>query len=187
MEKKKIIQHIRGNYICMKMTLTERTVTTVNGVTEESDSSIVPSKNAPVKVLFSQGYDSVALDAEFMNDGRVKVEDNGTLGIGKYSIEILCRDISGHPLRFKKKTTLNVVDATAEGGQYNTDEFDVIAYYPVINGMRSAIFIENGKIYLEVGGRVGEDDDPNDGKAMISTGYGEGYVAREDGKIILYI
>lgn len=187
MEKKKIIRHIRGNYICMKLSLTERTVTTVNGTTDESDAAFVPSRHSPVKVLFSQGYDTVVLDAELMNDGRVKVEDNGTLGVGKYSIEILCRDTSGHPMRFKKKAVLVVADSTDEGGDYDTNEFDVIAYYPVINGMQSAVVIEDGKIYLEVGGRFGEDDDPDDGKAMISTGYGEGRVVRENGKIILYI
>lgn len=181
MEKKYIIRHVCGNYIRFEIPFLVRTS---NGGGTHTDTGFIP--NGDVVFEFIAGVRRVKYTATKVGNVAV-VEDNGTLPVGVYNIDVKWRDANNRPLHYMQRTILEVVESSDAGGVYNTDEFDVIAYYPVIGGERSAIVIENGKIYLEVGGRFGEDDDPNDGKAMITTGTGEGRVERENGKIILYI
>ncbi len=182
--KTPILRHPRGNVLQLSFHLAQRRVKVVDGVNDTAEADFIHSGD--VKVEFTSGKVSTTFLAT-MDGNKATVENVGMLPIGTYGIALLMKDSQGRPQKFKKRTILEVVEFTEEGGVYDTDEMDVEAYYPVISGHKSAIVIEGNKIYLEVGGRFGEDDDPDDGKAMISTGYGDGYIERENGKIILYI
>ena len=182
----KTIKHVFGNRIELHIPLSDRAVSVTDGNASESIADLYPTGKMSLRL--SKGYGSYNYDVPATVSGNtVVIVDNGTIPVGTWSMELVGTYPDGKPLRWKKNVILEVVDATADGGDYTNDEVDVLAYYPIIEGRWSAIVIDGGKIYLEVGGRLGEDDDPNDGKAMISTGYGEGHVERENGKIILYI
>lgn len=125
------ITHPAGNVLELGIPLVVRTITVENGRTNVSETAFVPSANARIKVHFSNGYDTVVRDGE-ANGNVVHVKDRGKLGIGKYSLEVLCYESDGDPLRFKQRTVVEVVDSTVDGGIYDTDEISVMAKYPVI-------------------------------------------------------
>lgn len=184
MAKKQIIRHVCGNYIQFKIPLNVRATTTNDVGVTDVDDAIAPVGKVTLE-LFA-GVRRMKYTATIQNSVAI-VEDNGALPLGVYSIRVRWRDANNHPMSYTKRNILEVIESFDAGVKYDTDEYDIQAYYPIVNGLRSAIVIENGKIYLEVGGHFGEDDDPNDRKAMITTGYGEGYIEREEGKIILNI
>lgn len=144
--------HPAGNVLELGIPLVVRTITVENGKTEAHDTAFVPSPNARIKVHFMNGYDTVVRDGE-VHGNVVRVKDRGKLGIGKYSIEIVCHEHSGEPLRFKQRTVLEVVDATVDGGVYDTDEMSVTAMFPVIGGgsETSLIVITDDAVMIKEG------------------------------------
>ena len=126
------IVHPAGNVLILGIPLIVKTVTGNDGVVRQSSALYQPSAHAPVKVLFSNGYDTVSRNG-VVQGNEVRVEDLDKLGVGKYSISILCRDVAGHPLKLKRRTVLEISD-TVTDGEYDTDEMSVIAYYPTIGG-----------------------------------------------------
>ena len=180
MEKKKIIRHVCGNYIRFEIPFLVRES---NGVTY-TDSGFTP--NGGVVVYLIAGVRRVRYTATMVGNVAV-VEDNGTLPVGVYCIDVMWRDAYNRPLHFVKSTILEVVESSEAGGKYDTDEFDVIAYYPVIGGVRSAIVIGENDITINEGGRFGGDDTPADEYADVSATYGSGRVEITDDEIILNI
>lgn len=155
-----LMVHPAGNVIKLGIPLIVRTVSGGDGSVHKSDAPYQPSAHSPVKVLFSNGYDTVVRDGVVVGNV-VNVEDNGKLGVGKYSISILCRDNAGHPLKLKKRTILEVSDSVTDG-EYDTEEMSVIAYYPVIGGTHygEIVITDNAvKIYEGTGfdGEITED------------------------------
>lgn len=150
--------HPAGNVLELGIPLVVRSVRE-NGETKKTETAFVPSSDAVVKVLFSNGYDTIVRDGEARGNV-VHVQDRGKLGIGKYSIEVVCHGRTGMPLRFKQRTVLEIVDATADGGVYDTDEMSVTAHYPVIGGGGSGtpliVITENAVMINEGTGFYGE-------------------------------
>lgn len=185
MAKKTIIRHIQGNRLEIHVPLSERTVTSTDGNVDTHETAIEPS-NVTVR-LYKRGIARYDLTPT-INGNMLVIVDNGTIQLGKYDIEIFGTvTVGNRPLRFKECNLLHVVDATDQGGEYDTDEYNVIAYYPFIQGREHAIVIDGDKVYMEIGGNFGADDDPTDNKATIFTGYGEGTISIEDNKVILDI
>lgn len=131
--EKPYISHPAGNVLELGIPLVVRTFRNENGKTKKVDTAFTPSSDAVVKVLFSNGYDTVVRDGEARGNV-VHVKDRGKLGIGKYSLEVVCHERSGEPLRFKQRTVVEIVDATVDGGVYDTDEMSVMAMFPVLGG-----------------------------------------------------
>lgn len=154
------ITHPVGNVLILGIPLLVKTVISEDGVVTKSSTPYQSSGHSSAKVLFSNGYDTVCRDGE-VNGNVVRVEDRGKLGIGKYSITILCRDDACRPLCIKKRTVLEISDAVTEG-VYDTDEMNVIAYYPVIGGMHYGGIViteDSVKMYEGTGfdGEITED------------------------------
>lgn len=187
MEKKTVIRHIRGNYIEIRVPLSCLTLTSIDGNVDRETGPFRPSKI--VVRLWKGGIARYDL-APTISDNMLIFRDYGQIALGTYDIEILSEDQDFRPalpMRFKKQAFLYVADCTGDGGEFDTNEFNVIAYYPVIEGREHAIVIDGDKVYIEVGGHFGADDDPTDNKATIFTGYGEGQIVLENNKVILEI
>lgn len=183
MAKKQIIRHVCGNYIRIVIPLVRKAVSvTDRGVVETETPYNYLDK---LKVEFSAGTRRIIKDA-VVNGNVAIVEDNGTMPIGTYQICILFRDRE-KPMRYKKRTVLEVVENTEAGGVYDTDEFDVVAYYPVIRGMRSAVVIGDDDVSIIEGGKFGEDDTPGDEYADINATYGGGSVEIDEDFVTLNI
>ncbi len=183
MNKKKIIRHICGNYIQLKIPfLVRNTLVNYRGI-EDTDTFINPS--SPVVVVLKAGTRSIKLNAT-ITDSIVVVEDNGTLPVGAYSIDVQWRDAYNRPMHYMQRTILEVVESSEAGGKYNTDEFDVLAYYPIVSGMRSAVIVTDTEVTVEVGGNIGIDDD-GDNEATVYNDYGAGSVVENEDEVTIYI
>lgn len=130
------IKHVHGNVLRMAIPLTLRTIELVDGEINATDSPFVPSSEHPVKVVFSKGSVSVALDAT-MKDGNIAyIEEKGKIPVGTYAITVTCNDDNGNPYRFKQNAVLYVADATIEAGIEETIEYEVTTWY-----LDAAIFL----------------------------------------------
>lgn len=177
------IRHVQGNVLRLSAPITKRTVTLVNGSKQVTNTDIIPSGD--VSIELNKGGVPFTFIAD-MEGNMASIEDKGILPIGVYSITILFQDAEGNPYRYKKNAVLRIVDTTAEGEVYDSEEFNVIAYYPVIEGRSSAIVVTDDSVYLEVGGKIGADDD-EDEEATLYNDYGEGSIEETDDEIVIYI
>ncbi len=130
------IKHVHGNVLRMAIPLTLRSIELVDGEINATDTPFVPSSEHPVKVVFSKGSVSVALDAT-MKDGNIAyIEEKGKIPVGTYAITVTCNDDNGNPYRFKQNAVLYVADATIEAGIEETIEYEVTTWY-----LDAAIFL----------------------------------------------
>lgn len=182
-KKKYIIKHTRGNYIQLKFPLLVRTtVVDYRGVNSTDDGIDL---NSPVIVELQAGTRCVKYTAT-IDESVAVVEDNGTLPVGAYNIWIKWRDAYNRPMSYMQRTILEVVESSEAGGKYDTDEFDVIAYYPIIRGMRSAVVVTDDEVTVEVGGNIGIDDD-GDNEATVYNDYGAGSVVENEDEVTIFI
>lgn len=178
------IKHVFGNRIELRIPLTEREVSVSDGSVSTRDTILVPTVR--ISVRLSKGYGSYNYDVPAtVSENVVVMVDNGTIPVGTWSIEVV-GSYADQPFRYKRDIVLEVVDATEDGGDYANDEVDVLAYYPVVNGRSSAVVITDDAVIVEVGGRIGADDD-EDEAATVYNDYGEGSVELGDDAVTIYI
>lgn len=85
--------------------------------------------------------------------------DHGHLPCGVYDIEVYYDQHQGIPvpLRFKQEKVLIVVDSTEAGQVYESSDYDVMAYYPIINGRAAAVVIGDGYVGIRAGAGLNAD------------------------------
>lgn len=133
-----IIPHVQGNVLSLAIPLQTETVTVENGRVTKTYTDFMPNPNLPVTVLLASGLFSKKLTATM--DGNVAhITDNGTLRIGKYSIEVLCRDENCNRMRFKKDAVVRVYDLTREADIPEGIEFSSETHW-----LTGAVFIAYG-------------------------------------------
>lgn len=185
-ESRPFISHPYGNFIMLSFPISTRAVTVVDGVEEVEEVETDLSQNLVGKpiVELSKGKKVLRFECDIIQN-KIAFIDYGKLQIGSYDIAIWL-DYGDSQLRYKKRTVLKIVDETANGGQYENDEFNVTAIYPVIKGRSIAISFADGKVRISENGKFQGDDKPNNGRADITAKQGEGYLVFEDGKAKLY-
>ena len=77
-------------------------------------------------------------------------------------------------MRLKHEKILHVVDTTDEGQKYEGSDFNVIAYYPVIQGRAAAVII--GSDYVALYANNGLNADIGTDSVNLRAGYGESSV-----------
>ena len=100
--------------------------------------------------------------------------DKGHLPCGVYDIEVYYDTEDGQHMRLKYPQILTIVDSTEAGQIYESDDFDVDAYYPIINSRASAVVISNGIVSLFAG--RGLNADLGDDSVNLRAGYGDSQV-----------
>jgi len=100
---------------------------------------------------------------------------------------VLCRDDDGVPMRFMMRTLLEVVEQTADGGYYDTEEIDAVAYYPVLKARESAVVIGSDTVTIIEGLAFGDDPDETDEYADVVEGQGSGSLEVDDDYVTLNI
>lgn len=181
------IVHIQGNFIRMMLPLGVETVSSNDGATSRSVEEFIPSSDYPVRVILSHGVTKRTFEPTAVNGNIVTIEDNGSLPVGAYCIEVLCRDDAGRPMRFRKETVLEVVNETAEGATIDTDELDAVTYYPVLKARECGVLIGEDSVTLVEGVSFGGDPDYTDQYAEISAHLGDGAIEVTDNAVILTI
>ncbi len=178
------IIHPQGNVLKLEIPLTRRKVVTVNGKPTETDTDFFPA--GKVTVLLTHNFHSYKYEATV--DGNViSITDEGELPVGEYVITVLCKDSENKPFRRRNPQALAIVDNTADGGTYESAEYDSDAEFLDVVNRVSAIVITDEAVFLEVGGGVGADEDPDDDEVTAYTDYGEGYIEVKEDEVSLYI
>ena len=182
-----VITHPQGNLINLAFPITTRAVTVVDGEenVEEVEQDLSNGLVGKPIVELSRGKKVLRFEGEIF-ENKVNFTDFGKLPVGTYDITILL-DWGDTKMRYKQRTVLQIVDTTAEAGQYENDECNVVAVYPIIKGRSIAISIADGQVRISENGTFQGDDKPNNGRADITAKQGDGYLVIEDGKAKLHI
>lgn len=163
MEKigKKRIRHPQGNPLQLLFPLGKMTVTVADGNESRVGGPMDVDTSYPVKVELTAGVRRHVYNATIEN-GFAVIEDSGSLPVGVYRAEMVFRDSLHRPMRWAKRTIVEVVEATEDGGTYETDEFGVVARYPVAMGHSAGVVLTEDEVQLHEGvgfrGEVTEDE-----------------------------
>ena len=182
--KAKII-HVQGNVLTMEIPLIRRSVVTVNARPEQTDTDFIPAAGAVIKVRAQRGFHTHDLDFE-VKDNVIVVKDLGSLPVGTYALSVYYGD-SEMRMRLRHPDALEIVNNTADGGIYRSGEYDSDAQFLTVNNRVSAIVITDDAVFMEVGGGLGADEDPDDDEVTAYTDYGEGYLEVSDDEVTLFI
>lgn len=178
---KTIILHTQGNEITIGFPLQE--ITTV--LTDGSRSTTAEENAlADVWVVLRRGLLVKQYKATII-DNLVYITDKGHLLCGEYDIEVYYDSIDEHHMKFVEEKMLCVVRTTEEGQKYQSSDYDVVAYYPVIRGRASAVVIGNGTVALMAG--RGLNADLADGAVNLRAGYGNSEIEVTDNNVNIHI
>ena len=164
------ILHIKGNSITIGFPIAE-----IQNVLNDGTDHVNTEFNdilGDVWVVLRRGLLIRQFKVE-ANANYISFTDHGHLPCGEYDIE-LYYDHELLPMRYAKEKMLVVVNTTEEGQVYQSTDFDVIAYYPVINGRESAIVIGDGYVRLIAGNGLRADIDED--SVNLRAGYGNSTV-----------
>lgn len=150
------IIHPQGNVLKLEIPLTRRKVVTVNGKPTETDTDFFPE--GKVTVLLTHNFHSYKYEADV--DGNViSFTDGGELPVGEYSITVLCKDSENKPFRRRHPQALAIVDNTADGGTYESAEYDSDAEFLDVVNRVSAIILTDDDVIIQAGGLFHAEDD----------------------------
>ena len=178
---KTIILHIQGNEITIGFPIQE-----VTSVLTDGSRSTTAEENdlADVWVVLRRGLLVRQYRATII-DNLVYITDKGHLLCGEYDIEVYYESIDEHHMKLVEEKMLCVVRTTAEGQKYQSSDYDVVAYYPVIRGRASAVVIGDGHVRLYAG--RGLNADIADGAVNLRAGYGNSTIEIEDNNVNIQI
>lgn len=181
-----IIRHPVGNPLRIRIALTERETRLENGKVTSSDQDIIPNPNYSAKIIFRKGSTKYEFTPEIVNNV-LQFDDNGTIPLGLYEMQVKFRDDGAHPMRLLERAVLEVVEHTCDAGmQTDGDEISAVSRYPVLTG-EAGIIDEDGYITFRVGRHFKEDQDPDDDYADAGSAYGAGTVTVEENFVTLHI
>ena len=175
------ILHIQGNEITIGFPLVTINATLIDGgLTKDEFEDAVGHAWVVLRrgLLVRQYHVQASHNYVFMTD-------KGHLPCGEYDIEVYYDDLDGIHMRYKQDKVLVVVDSTEQGQHYESSDYDVIAYYPVINGRASAVVIGNGMVSLFAG--RGLNADIGDGSVNLRAGHGNSTIEIENNEVNINI
>lgn len=186
MEKvgKKTIRHPHGNPLQLLFPLGKMTVTVADGNESRVGGPMDVDTSYPVKVELTAGVRRHTYDATIVN-GFAVIDDNGSLPVGVYRVEMVFRDSLHRPMRWAKRTIVEIVEATEDGGTYETDEFGVVARYPVAMGHSAGVVLTEDEVQLHEG--VGFHGEVTDDEVQLYAEFGESMVQVTDGEVQIII
>lgn len=123
-----IIKHVCGNVLRLAVPLNVVNLTLVNGHVSVESQNFYPNTEYPVQIILSKkGGIKYAFDARV--DGNiVSMEDLGTIAIGLYQVEVICRNDVGEPCRYMARAVVQIVDATLDADIEPGVEFNAESY-----------------------------------------------------------
>lgn len=137
--KDALIKHVKGNVLRLAIPLTIKIRDLVDGQPTEREEDFYPDASRGVKIVLDASYITRTFDGT-VSGNVVSMEDNGTLKLGYYQVEVLCYDDSGTPYRYMARNIIAIVDATADAGIEADIEFDSETYT-----LEGAYFIKGEK------------------------------------------
>ena len=176
------IFHVQGNDLKLAMPLTRRTVVTVNGKLTETDTDFFPS--GEVTVFLTRNFHSYKYEAEVAGNV-ITVNDDGKLPVGEYAITVLCKDSEDKPFRRRHPQALVIVDNTADGGTYESAEYDTDAEFLDVVNRVSAIILTDDDVIIQAGGFFHAEDDGEN--VILRPEFGNSFLELTDTNAIINI
>ena len=168
---KTIIRHIQGNQITIGFPVQEVYAELRNGSFSEYQVELLISNTW---IVLRRGI-LVRQYKAFVSFNYVHFTDGGHLPCGEYDIEVYYdSNDEGHHMRLKYEKILTVVDSTEAGQVYQSTDFDVVAFYPVIQGRAAAVIIGSDYVRLMAGNGLNADIDED--SVNLRAGYGNSTV-----------
>lgn len=133
---------VQGNELKLAIPLTLETITLVNGEAKVTPSDFYPNEDYPVHVVLSNGTAQTVLEA-YMQGNVAIVTEPGDITEGKYAVTVICYNDQGKRRRFKKSSTVIIVDETAAAGLPAGVEFN------------SETHLLDAAVFMAVSGRDG--------------------------------
>lgn len=122
------IRHVFGNVLRVAIPLDALVVRMVNGEVSKDKQDFYPNTDFPVQIVLRKGGGIKYTFTADVRDDIVSFEDMGTISIGTYQVEILCRNQAGEPCRYMVRSIIQIVDATADAGIEPGIEFNCECY-----------------------------------------------------------
>lgn len=178
------MRHPRGNVLRLTLHLGEQTVSVVDGRESRVRSHMMPGAGCPVMVELTSGVIRKRYQAS-VEGGAAVIEDNGTLPVGVYRIWVHYRDRAGRPMSYMKHTVLEVVEATEDGGIYDTDEFGVVATFPVAMNHSAGVVVTDDEVQLHEG--IGFHGEVTEDEVRLYAEYGDSRIEITEGEVQIII
>ena len=135
-QKIKKIKQVHGNMLMVGIKLDLTVVTVMNGNVSKTKEDFYPNTDYPVSIVLKKGSSRYPYSAS-VNGNVVSFEDPGTLPVGVYEVEVLCRNAQAQPCRYMARSVIEIVDATIEAGIGDGVEFDSESYL-----LEGGVFLE---------------------------------------------
>ena len=175
-----IIRHLKGNYLELNFPIKRIAATTIDGITEKTESSVYIIKALVTLIRGERTYE-YPFDIEHgnmvMHMESLVIKDAGDLPLGLYDVDIQFTGSDGRQYRWKRQSVLCIVDTFEEGEGYESDDVGIVAYYPTIEGGESAITETEENVTLNEAGRYQGDENPYDDYADIVATYGDNRIS----------
>lgn len=180
-----IITHPQGNYLQVQIKLMQRFIGVVDGTmfSEDNDLSQYGVKQ-PVSVKLVRGKKAYKYDG-VLNGNRIVFEDNGDLPLGTYDLVIDLDFANESKAHYNRHAFLQIIHETATGGRYENNDANILASYPVLDGVTTAITVGDDSVTISENGKYKGDETPNDDNADISAAYGDESMVVGDDEVTL--
>lgn len=183
-EKGKTIRHPQGNPLELLFPLGKMTVTVADGNETRVGGPMDVDTSYPVKVELTAGVRRHVYDATIVN-GFAVINDNGSLPVGVYRVEMVFRDSQHRPMRWAKRTIVEIMETTEDGGTYETDEFGVVARYPMLSGHSAGIVLTEDEVQIHEG--IGFHGEVTEGEVQLYAEPGDSIVEAAGNEVRIII
>ena len=134
------IKHVKGNVLRLHVPLTVKIKRLIDGEITEEEQDFIPSPYYPTYINLKKDVGLTKSYVAEVEDNVVSMQDDGTLTVGEYQVEVKCNDDLGNPYRYMVRAVIEIVDATIDAGIEAGIEFDSEEYTLVGGG----VFISYG-------------------------------------------
>lgn len=117
------IKHVFGNHLRLAIPLQKLVRTLEDGQVVERAEDFFPNPDFPVSVVLT-GYARQKTYEAAMEGNVATIEDDGTLPVGRYQVEVIAHDAEGRQVRYMQRDAVAIVNATADAGIEPGIEFD---------------------------------------------------------------
>lgn len=183
--RRPVITHPQGNYLQMQIRLKQRFIGVVDGTEIQEDNDLAQyGIQQPVNVRLVRGKREYRFDGD-INGNRIVFTDGGSLPLGTYDLVIDMVTSNGEKMHYYHSSFVQIIQETSAGGRYENDDANIIAGYPVIDAVTTAITVGDGNVTISENGKYKGDETPNDDNADISAAYGDESMIVGDDEVIL--
>ncbi len=134
------IKHVKGNVLRLHVPLTVKIKRLIDGEITEEEKDFIPSPYYPTYINLKKDVGLTKSYVAEVEDNVASMQDDGTLTVGEYQVEVKCNDDLGNPYRYMVRAVIEIVDATIDAGIEAGIEFDSEDYTLVGGG----VFISYG-------------------------------------------